>query len=85
MQICHDHNLRQPSSGRPRLYGIRVSLPDEDTLAAVLGPQWHAFHWFETAAERDRQLQEMATQHAYSRSGDRPTVLLERVSRSEVS
>ncbi len=80
MQICHAHNLNiEPSASKP--FGIRVGLPDGDSFTRVLGPRWERYHWYASAAERDRALQDMASEHLYSRRGDRPTLRLERVER----
>jgi len=45
----------------------------------VLGPEWSRTHWFVTAAERDAALAEMSREHEYSRIGDRPTLVCEKV------
>ena len=78
MEICHSHNLsRQPSPEKP--YGIRVRLPVGDTFGRLLGTDWEQFHWFANRAERDASLRDMASEHVYSRSGDRPHLIYEAV------
>jgi hypothetical protein len=78
MEICHLHNLnRAPARERP--FGIRVSLPPGDTFSGLLGRDWERFHWYTTAEERDRALEDMASEHLYSRRGDRPSVVFEPV------
>lgn len=78
MEICHPHNLsREPTDSKP--YGIRVSLPAGDTFTRLLGTDWERFHWFGTSAERDRALADMASEHLYSRRGDRPRLVFEAV------
>ena len=47
----------------------------------LIGREWAGMHWFATAEERDRALREMASEHVYSRRGDRPTVRFETVDR----
>ena len=38
MDYCHQHNLVEPElAGRERNFGIRVTLPEGDTLRKVLG------------------------------------------------
>lgn len=84
MDICHDHNLtRDLTEKKP--YGIRVTLPPGDTFSRLLGADWQQFHWYATSQERDRALQDMASEHLYSRRGDRPSVILQAVDRDEQS
>lgn len=79
MAIAQAHNLRRPLSQNPRPYGVRISLRRNDPFRNVLGPEWSRTHWFVTAAERDAALAEMSRQHEYSRIGDRPTLVCEKV------
>lgn len=79
MATCHAHNLRTPDSTRPKPYGVRVSLRPGDPFRALLGADWSRTHWFETAGERDAKLQEMSRKHEYSRPGDRPALVFEKV------
>ena len=78
MEICHPHNLNRPEP-EERPFGIRVSLPRGDTFAHLLGADWERFHWYATAEERDRALADMASEHLYSRRGDRPRMVFEAV------
>jgi hypothetical protein len=80
MEICHAHNLNVDPPATKR-YGIRVSLPPGDTFTRLIGREWERFHWFATAGERDRALHEMASEHLYSRRGDRPTLRFEAIER----
>ena len=81
MEICHAHNLdRDPT--RPKLYGSRVSLRQGDSFSRLLGKDWETEHWYATAAERDRSLRDMASEHLYSRRGDRPALRFERIERT---
>jgi hypothetical protein len=79
MGISNAHNLRAPPIEKLRPYGIRVSLPGGDPFRKLLGPQWHRTHWFSTPQERDGALAEMSRRHEYSRSGDRPALVFEKV------
>ena len=78
MEICHEHNLLKPLDV-PKPYGIRVTLPAGDTFTRLLGGAWQQHHWFGTREERDRSLADMASEHLYSRRGDRPTLVFEPV------
>lgn len=81
MEICHPHNmLHTPGRGNGR-FGIRVSLRADDPFAKLVDPQWEQFHWFMTARERNATLQDMASEHLYSREGDAPAVVFEAVER----
>lgn len=79
MGISQLHNLRAPPVERQRPYGIRVSLPPGDPFRKLLGPEWHRLHWYATAAERDAALAEMSRRHEYSRLGDRPSLVFEKI------
>ena len=63
------------------VYGIRMTLPPGDPLGALLGTETEMFRWYATAAERDAALEDMRREHEYSRIGDRPTLLYEKVDR----
>ena len=78
MDICHSHNLNSPLDV-PKPYGIRVSIRRTDTFAQLLGADWHREHWYATRAERDVALKDMAGEHLYSRTGDKPTLVFEAV------
>ncbi len=78
MAICHEHNLRaSPPPARP--FGIRVRLPPGDPFARLLGPGWQKTHWYASEVERDDALADMAGRHLYSREGDEPAVVFERI------
>lgn len=78
--ICHAHNLNRDLTV-PRRYGVRVTLSPHDSFSGVLGTDWERVHWFETPEERDHALHEMASEHLYSRRGDRPTLQYEPIER----
>ena len=78
MEICDAHNLnREPAAAKP--FGIRVSLPRGESFARLLGADWERYHWYATAEERDAALEDMASEHRYSRRGDRPTLRFEAI------
>jgi hypothetical protein len=79
MGINQTHNLRAPPVEKLRPYGVRVSLPAGDPFRKLLGPEWNRVHWFATSQERDAALTEMSRRHEYSRSGDRPSLIFEKV------
>ncbi|MGB8327488.1 MAG: hypothetical protein WCE48_07905 [Steroidobacteraceae bacterium] len=79
MGIAAVHNLRNPDSSQVRPFGVRVSLPAGDPLGKLLGAEWSRTHWYATAAERDAALIELAREHEYSRAGDRPALVLQKV------
>lgn len=79
MATCHPHNLRNPDSRRPRPFGVRVSLGQGDPFRKILGPDWSKTHWYMTAADRDAALIEMSRKHEYSRPGDRPALVFDKV------
>ena len=79
MGISQAHNLRAPPVERRRPYGVRICLPPGDRFRKLLGPEWHRLHWFATPQERDAALAEMSRRHEYSRQGDRPSLLFEKV------
>ncbi len=66
-------------------YGIRVRLPEGDTLTAahLLGPDWEGTRWYATAEARDRALEDMSRQLPNYRQTDVPTQLLEKIERTE--
>ena len=82
MEFANVHNLTHspPPAGELR-YGIRVRLPARDPLQHLLDQGWSRTHWYATAGERDAALAEMARRHPYSRIGDLPNLVFERVER----
>lgn len=81
MDICHPHNRRVGIGHGARPFGLRLSLPDGDTMRALLGDDWCVFEWFDTEPERERRMAELTAQFVYYRKGDRPTYVIERVNR----
>ena len=79
MQLSNPHNLARPITDEPKPYGIRVSLKAGDPFQTLLGADWHRFHWYATAVERDLSLADMGRKHEYSRPGDDPAIELKKV------
>jgi hypothetical protein len=79
MGIASVQNLVRTLPVLPRPYGIRVRLKPGDPFAKLLGTDWQKTHWFFTAAERDRVLEDMSRKHEYSRIGDQPALVFEKV------
>ena len=80
MGISSEHNLRAPLP-ETRRFGIQVRLKPGDPFVKLVGPDWQKTHWFASAGERDLVLADMESLHPYSRRGDEPAVLLERIER----
>jgi len=82
MDYCHQHNLVDPSAaGAERNYGIRITLPADDTIRKILGDNWEKLHWYASEAERDHACDKMALRHGYYRETDSPTQILEKIVR----
>jgi hypothetical protein len=79
MGIANAHNLAHSIPQLPRPYGIRVRLRPGDPFAKLLGVDWQRTHWYFSAAERDRMLDDMSRKHEYSRIGDQPALVFEKV------
>jgi len=79
MGISQPQNLRTPPIEKLRPYGIRVSLPVGDPFRKLLGPDWQRQHWYPTAGERDAALEEMSRRHEYSRAGDKPALVFQKI------
>ena len=84
MTICHSHNLSRDLA-QPKPFGIRVSLPADDTFNRLIGEDWERYHWYATEEARDGALADMAGEHLYSRRGDRPHVVYSAVELSKES
>ena len=80
-QSCHEHNRSRPLPAAPKTWGIRLSLPEDDPMRAVLGEDWQEYQWFASEAAREAKLGQLQRQFAYYRAGDRPSFVLERVNR----
>ena len=79
MAISNAHNLNAPPpAAKP--FGIRVRLRARDPFTRLVGADWQKLHWFATEQERDEALADMASRHEYSRGGDEPAVIYDKVS-----
>lgn len=83
--ISQPQNYNGPVNPAPKPYGLRVSLPRGDPFCKIMGAQWHREHWYASAAERDAALVEMSRRHEYSRIGDKPALVFEKVENLAVS
>jgi len=82
VDFCHQHNLVAPeTAGQERSFGIRVTLPENDTLRKVVGDDWERIHWYPSESERDAAFEQMDERHGYYRKTDNPTQVLEKISR----
>ena len=82
MDYCHLHNVVEPDKAlAERRFGIRVTLPSDDTFNRLLGNDWERVHWYATEEERDRAFDDMAKRHGYYRTTDTPTQVLEKLVR----
>jgi hypothetical protein len=79
MGISQRQNLRAPAVEKLQPFGVRVSLPVDDPMRKLLGPQWHRLHWYATPGERDAAITEMSRRHEYSRASDLPSLVFEKV------
>ncbi len=79
--ICHAHNLSRPLAAERR-YGIRVRLSDTDPFRQLVGSGWAKEHWFASAEDRDRALDEMSQRYIYFRPGDQPTLEFEKIEKN---
>ena len=82
MDFCHQHNLVDPENvGAERRFGIRVTLPANDTMRKILGDNWEKLHWYPGEDERDQAFEMMALRHGYARKTAAPTQVLEKIVR----
>ena len=82
MTYCHTHNLVDKEiASAERRFGIRVTLPADDTFSKMLGESWENLHWYRSEEERDRAFDNMANRHGYYRNTDTPTQVLEKIVR----
>jgi hypothetical protein len=78
MAIANEQNLNAPMP-LVKPFGIRVRLRALDPFTRLVGADWHKTHWFATEDERDAAFADMASRHLYSRRGDEPAVVYEKV------
>ncbi len=81
MEISNEHNLAE-QRGLPRPFGIKVTLNREDPFRNLVDDGWENFHWYATDEQRDAALEDLRGTHRYSRRGDRPSLVYEKVEKS---
>ena len=78
MAIANEQNLNGPMPPE-KPFGIRVRLRAGDPFTRLVGPGWQNTHWFATERQRDAAFDDMSSRHLYSRRGDEPAVIYEKV------
>jgi hypothetical protein len=81
MTIANEHNLHLGPVPAIRPFGIRIKLRRGDPFRLLLGDDWQKLHWFASADDRDVALEDMSRRHEYSRIGDQPALLFEKIER----
>ena len=82
VEFCHQHNLVDSGNvDAERRFGLRVTLPANDTMRKILGNNWEKLHWYASEKERDEAFEKMAARHGYNRDTDSPTQVLEKIVR----
>lgn len=82
MDYCHKHNRVDPETAvTEKRFGIRVTLPEHDTLRTIIGDNWEQLHWYASETERDQAFEQMALRHGYYRETDSPTQVLDKIVR----
>ena len=79
MGIANSQNMIRAIPQSPKPYGVRVRLKQGDPFSKLLGADWQTTHWFYTVSDRDKALEEMARRHEFSRIGDDPALVFEKV------
>lgn len=79
MSISNQHNLHLGPAPTLRPFGIRVKLRRSDPFQLLVGNDWQKLHWYPTARERDDVLLDMSRRHEFSRGGDLPALMYERI------
>lgn len=67
------------STSDSSIFGIRMTLPSQDTFTSILGDGWETVRWYASQAERDAALATIGKRHLYSRIGDSPTLNYEAI------
>lgn len=63
-------------------YGIRVTMPEGDAMAQThLLEGFEYFRWFESAARRDKEFDQMSERYVYLRKSDNQSQILEKIER----
>lgn len=79
MGISNAQNMIRSIPVSPKPFGVRVRLRPGDPFGRLVGADWQKTHWFYTLEDRDCALSDMARRHQYSRIGDEPALLFEKV------
>lgn len=63
-------------------FGILVELPANDPMSAphLLGDKWSGARWYDSEVARDAAYEQMLAQPGNYRKGDKPSVVLTKVS-----
>jgi hypothetical protein len=77
--IANEQNLNGGPAPPVRPFGIRVKLRRGDPFRRLLGDDWQKLHWYTSARDRDAALEDMARRHEFSRIGDEPALLYEKI------
>ena len=77
--IANEQNLNGGPASSVRPFGIRVKLRPGDPFRKLLGEDWQKLHWYASAHERDGALNDMARRHEFSRIGDEPAMVFEKI------
>jgi len=77
--IANEQNLNGAPAAAVRPFGIRVKLRPGDPFRRLLGDDWQKLHWYASARDRDSALNDMARRHEFSRIGDEPALLFEKI------
>ncbi len=56
-----------------------MRLRARDPFTRLVGAEWQKLHWFATERERDAAFEDMSGRHLYSRRGDEPAVIYEKL------
>lgn len=66
-------------------FGIRMTMPESDPMRAphLLGADWESFKWYTSEKARDVAFAQIRREHMYSRPGDVPSVIPEKVERTQ--
>lgn len=79
MGIANPQNMSRSIPQSPKPFGVRVRLKPGDPFARLLGADWQTTHWFFTHEQRDEALTQMSRRHEFSRIGDEPAMVFEKV------
>ncbi len=77
--IANEQNLNGGPPATVRPFGIRVKLRPGDPFRRLLGDDWQKLHWYASARDRDEALGDMARRHEFSRIGDEPALVFEKI------